>query len=73
MWSIIDFIGEIGGTIPWLYRGWFWLLSSKYRSQMKEEYKNDSIFVIIVSIFLCIIFMLAEVVLFVDVIGYINW
>ena len=42
MLGLLDFLGEIGGALPYLYRGWFWLLSSKYRMKVKEEYTRHS-------------------------------
>lgn len=43
MWGVLDFIGEISGSFPYLYRAWFWLFSASYRKSLRAEYRNRSI------------------------------
>ena len=58
MWhTIIDVIFELS----WVYRGWAWLLSSKYRAKVKEEWRTSSPFFIGVDILTSLLFMAAEV------------
>ena len=42
MLGLFNFLGEIGGALPYLYRGWFWLLSTKYRKKVQREYSRHS-------------------------------
>jgi hypothetical protein len=55
---------EIVGAIfelSWVYRGWAWLFSSKYRAKVKEEWRNSSPFFIGIDILISLLFMAAEI------------
>ena len=39
---MLDILGEISSAPPWLYRGWAYLFSKTYRSDVKLEYKKMS-------------------------------
>ena len=65
---MLDFLGEMGSSFPWIYRGWIYLLSERYRKSRRDEWQRKGEWYRVVDIFFSLIFMLAEVALF-----YIAW
>jgi len=63
MWEIFEIAGEINSGIPWLYRGWAFLLSGKYRKKCFLEWKQSNTFSAAFDILTSLAFMLAELVL----------
>ena len=61
--EILDIIGEINNALPWLYRGWAFLLSRKYREKCLREWKTKNLFSVVIDIVLSLATMLAEGVL----------
>jgi hypothetical protein len=59
--SVIDLLGEIGSSLPYLYRGWCWLLSGTYRNKVKDEYKRHSSIYIGFDISMSVLFFSMEV------------
>ena len=60
MLAILDFLGEIGGAFPYLYRGWFLVFSKKYRKKVHGENQNQSTFSTFIDYSLSILFMGVE-------------
>jgi hypothetical protein len=60
--SLIEMIGELGTLDPWLYRGWLYLLSSRYRSARHDAWKNSGILYAAADIALSVVIMGAEIV-----------
>jgi hypothetical protein len=56
MFDTLHIIGEIQGSLPYLYRIWFLIFSRKYRIKVAEEYKKHSTFYIGFDIFMSLIF-----------------
>ncbi|WP_193164526.1 hypothetical protein [Microbulbifer hainanensis] len=42
MLDIIEFIGEVGSSFPYLYRAWGFILLPSYRKRVLHEYKAKS-------------------------------
>ncbi|QNH12166.1 hypothetical protein [Xanthomonas sp. SI] len=38
---MLDFIGELGGLDPWLWRGWAYLFSSSYRAKRHARWAAE--------------------------------
>ena len=60
--GLIDFVGELFTLDPWLYRGWAYLLSSRYRSARHDAWKSAGLAYAIGDITLSAAIILAEVV-----------
>jgi hypothetical protein len=58
--GILDFIAEIGTALPYLYRAWFWLFSSRYRAKLEDEYKRHSYSYMIFDVLMSIFFFAIE-------------
>lgn len=58
---MLDLLGEIGGTLPYFYRGWFWLLSKRYRIAMVSLYNRRSKYKLYLDVLICIVFMILEI------------
>jgi len=39
--SRMSFLGELGTLDPWLYRGWIYLFSARYRHARHEAWRNS--------------------------------
>jgi hypothetical protein len=37
--EMLDVLGELGATPPWLYRGWLWIFSRSYRATVRSMYR----------------------------------
>jgi hypothetical protein len=62
--SFFDFLGELGSTIHYFYRSWFFLLFPSYRLKVKREYECKSEIYVRLDIFLSLMFFLVSVGLF---------
>jgi len=60
--SLIDFVGELFTLDPWLYRGWLYLLSPRYRRARHDAWKSSGLAYAIGDIAFSAVIMLAEVV-----------
>jgi hypothetical protein len=58
--AIIDFLGEIGGVFPYLYRGWFLVFSRRYRKKVRAENQKQSTLSICIDYSLSTLFMGVE-------------
>ena len=60
--SLIDLIAELGTLDPWLYRGWLYLLSPRYRSARHDAWKSSGLAYAIGDVILSVTIMLAEII-----------
>lgn len=60
--SLIEFIGELGTLDPWLYRGWLYLVSPRYRSARHDAWKKSGLLYAAADIALSVAVMGAEIV-----------
>ena len=57
--NLIEFIGEVNSSFPWLYRGWAFLFFNSYRKQCIADW-HGRFFYSIFDILMSLIFMLLE-------------
>ena len=66
-----EILGEIGTLDPWLYRGWRYLLSRKYRAHRHEDWRSSSIAYVVWDVFASVAVMVIECVLAILLLRYI--
>ncbi len=59
LWGLIEFLGEIGSSFPWFYRGWAFLFSNRYRKECIADWQ-ENLFYSIYDILMSLLFMFAE-------------
>ena len=58
---MIDIIGEIGSVLPWIYRGWLFLLLPRYRSNRHEAWNTHNKWYKWIDITASVIFVIFEI------------
>ena len=58
---MLDILGGICSTIPWLYRGWFWIFSKNYRVSVRQEYERIGPIAAPIDALVSIIFFACEI------------
>lgn len=69
---MLDFLSEIGSSVPWIYRGWLLLLSSEYRKVLQQRWKSKSKIYKYFDIFLSCLFVILEIVLIYQIYQELN-
>jgi hypothetical protein len=59
---VLDIIGEISSTPSCVYRGWAYLFSKKYRTELNREYEKIGLISTLLDITLSASFFIAEIV-----------
>jgi hypothetical protein len=72
MW-ILDVIGELGSSFPWIYRGWIFLFSEGYRDSRKKEWKRKGSWYKAIDILLSLSFIVLELMLIYLAWGYASF
>ena len=70
MLDLIELIGEVGSSFPYLYRVWGCILVPSYRRRVFYEYKVKSKFWFAFDVFMSLLFFVLELWLVVYVLGY---
>ena len=60
---MLDILAGIGSTIPWLYRGWFWIFSKNYRVIVRQEHERIGSIAAPIDVLVSTIFFACEVLL----------
>ena len=68
---MLDEILEIGTLDPWLYRGWRYLFSRKYRAHRHETWRSSSTLYVVWDIFASVAVMVIETALVVLLLRFI--
>ena len=55
------FLGEIGSSVPWFYRGALYLISSAYRTQMRDVWRRGAKAYVVFDVVMTTLFLAAEV------------
>jgi len=58
---MFDFLGEMGSSFPWFYRGLIYLISESYREDRRREWQRKGPFYKTMDIILTVVFFGAEV------------
>jgi hypothetical protein len=58
---MFDTLGELGSIPPWIYRGWLYLMSSKYRQNRALAWGMQTLLYKWFDISLSIVFMVVEI------------
>jgi hypothetical protein len=66
--GVFDILGELGSAFPYIYRGWFWLLSSSYRKKLKSKFLREPKWRCYLDALLSTFFVIAEIALFIVIV-----
>lgn len=58
---MLDFIGELGGLDPWLWRGWAYLFSRSYRAKRHARWATEGRIYALVDIVFSLAVMALEI------------
>ncbi len=58
---MFDVLGELGSSLPWLYRGWLCLFSSNYRNSRIYEWNKHGLWYKWLDIILSSTFIISEI------------
>jgi hypothetical protein len=62
---MFDTLGELGSIPPWIYRGWLYIVSSKYRQNRARVWAMQTLLYKWFDISLSIVFMVIEILILV--------
>jgi hypothetical protein len=58
---MLDFISELGSSVPWIYRGWIFLASNSYREETQLRWRIKGGYYKAFDVCASTAFMLAEI------------